>query len=45
MRDILFIILGLLMFYQFLAADTLALWQCISLMLLFGVYVSVIYYQ
>jgi Ca2+/Na+ antiporter len=45
MRDMPFIILGLLMFYHFLATDSLALWQCFILMLLFCVYVTVICYQ
>lgn len=41
----LFIILGLALFYHFLATESLSFSQCIILILVFFIYVAVIYFQ
>ena len=45
MRDMLFVIGGICLFYHFLAIESLSLTQCLLLLMLFLVYVGVIYYQ
>lgn len=44
-RDILFQILGMCMYYHFMAKESLDLNQCIFLLLLFLIYIAVICYQ
>ena len=45
MRDMLFTIGGICLFYHFLAIESLSLTQCLLLLMLFLVYVGVIFYQ
>ena len=41
----LFIIIGMSLFYHFMAMESLTFTQCISLMVLFLVYVAVVIFQ
>ncbi len=45
LRDIAFIILGLAAYWHFLAKESITLYQCMSLILLFLIYVAVICFQ